>query len=133
VSRSYAYTVPEEWDIANCEVVAFVSEYQGEIYQARSVIADGGFTTAVSELTSPTATGTLPFPVPASDRVLIPLSADENQATIRIVDDLGHEVRRERCSSGTLGLDVRAWPVGMYSFRVTSSNGLRNGRFAVLH
>lgn len=133
VSRTYTYTVPEAWDIANCEVVAFVSEYQGEIYQARSVMADGGFTTVVSELTSPRANTTLPFPVPASDRVFIPLSADETNAMIRVVDELGREVDSERSSAVQAEFDVRAWMSGMYSFSVVGSKGMRTGRFVILH
>ena len=133
VSRSYAYTVPEAWDIANCEVVAFVSEYQGEIYQARSVIADGGFTMAVGGLATPMSQVALPFPVPASDRLFIPLSADETQATIRIVDNLGREVASERSSGIQAEFDVRAWVPGVYSFSVAGRKGSRAGRFAVQH
>lgn len=133
VSRSYTYTVPEAWDIANCDVVAFVSEYQGEIYQARSVIADGGFTTAVSEPTSPRANTALPFPVPAGDRVFIPLSADENQAVLRIVDKLGREVASERTSALQTEFDVRTWVPGVYSFNVVGPQGTRTGRFVVEH
>jgi hypothetical protein len=44
VTRTYTLNVPAEWDIANCEVVAFASEYQSEVYQAREVKADGGTT-----------------------------------------------------------------------------------------
>lgn len=133
VSRSYTYTVPEAWDIANCEVAAFVSEYQGEIYQARSVIADGGFTMAVSELATPVSQVALPFPVPASDRVFIPLSANENQAMIRIVDNLGREVASERTSALQTEFDVRTWVSGVYSFNVVGPQGTRTGRFVVEH
>lgn len=133
VTHSYSYTVPEAWDIANCDVVAFVSEYQSEIYQARSVIADGGFTTAVIELDTPVEQAALPFPVPASDRVFIPLSADESQAVLRIVDKLGREVASERTSALQTEFDVRTWVPGVYSFNVVGPQGTRTGRFVVEH
>jgi len=50
VERTYTFTVPPEWNIANCEVVAFVSEYQSEVYQARDVAADGGTTLVIGDL-----------------------------------------------------------------------------------
>lgn len=50
VDRVYTYSVPATWNMANCEVVAFVSEYQSEVYQAREVAADGGTTLVIGEL-----------------------------------------------------------------------------------
>lgn len=53
VERTYTYTVPAEWNIANCEVVAFISEYRSEVYQAREVMADGGTSLVMGDLTAP--------------------------------------------------------------------------------
>jgi len=50
VNRTYTFNVPLGWDIANCEVVAFVSEYQSDVYQVREVAADGGTTLVVGDL-----------------------------------------------------------------------------------
>lgn len=57
VTRTYTYNVPTDFNIANCEVVAFVGEYQTEVYQAREVAADGGSTLIIGNaaLTSPYA------------------------------------------------------------------------------
>jgi hypothetical protein len=44
VDRTYTLTVPAEWNIANCHVVAFVGEYQSDVYQARTVAAQDGST-----------------------------------------------------------------------------------------
>lgn len=132
VSRSYTYTVPEAWDIANCDVVAFVSEYQGEVYQARSVMADGGFTMAIAPGSIEAATP--PFPVPASDLTVIPLSTAEAQAMVRISDNMGRAVFSGRSASGAVVLDVRAWPSGVYSFNITGAMGAsRSGRLVVQH
>lgn len=49
-TRTYNYNVPTSFDIANCHVVAFIGEYQGEVYQAREVEADGGTTLITSTL-----------------------------------------------------------------------------------
>lgn len=52
VVNTYTISVPETWNIANCEVVAFVSEDRSEVYQVREVPADGGTTLVVGELTA---------------------------------------------------------------------------------
>lgn len=61
VERTFTVTVPAAWNIANCEVTAFVSEYQSEVYQARTVAADGGFTLvagSLGQVPEPYQTGT---------------------------------------------------------------------------
>ncbi|MCB0764578.1 MAG: Omp28-related outer membrane protein [Flavobacteriales bacterium] len=50
VERTYTFTIPSTWNIANCEVVAFVSEDKREVYQAREVAMDGGTTLVVGDL-----------------------------------------------------------------------------------
>lgn len=52
VERTYTYTVPSTWNMANCQVVAFVSEYQSEVYQAREVAAIDGTTLLIGSLQS---------------------------------------------------------------------------------
>lgn len=54
--RTYTFTVPEQWNVANCEVVAFVSEDHSEVYQVREVPADGGTTLVIGELNGPEQT-----------------------------------------------------------------------------
>ncbi len=53
VTRSYTYNVPVDFDIAHCEVVAFISEDQSEVYQVREVMADGGTTLLIGGLDGP--------------------------------------------------------------------------------
>ncbi len=53
VTRTYTYNVPVGFDIANCEVVAFISEDHSEVYQAREVEADGGTTLIIGGLVGP--------------------------------------------------------------------------------
>lgn len=50
VERTYTYVVPDTWTIANCKVVAFLGEYQTNVYQAREVAADGGTTLVIGNL-----------------------------------------------------------------------------------
>jgi hypothetical protein len=50
VERTYTYTWPAEWNIQNCEVVAFISEDHSEVYQAREVSANGGTTLVIGDL-----------------------------------------------------------------------------------
>ena len=50
VDRNYTMTVPATWNISNCKVTAFVGEYQSDVYQARTVAADGGETIVAGSL-----------------------------------------------------------------------------------
>ncbi|MBP6310799.1 MAG: Omp28-related outer membrane protein [Flavobacteriales bacterium] len=49
ITRSYTMTVPAAWNIANCRVVAFVSEDHSEVYQGSDIAADGGTTLVIGE------------------------------------------------------------------------------------
>ncbi len=49
VDRTYTLTVPATWNVANCNVTAFVGEYQSDVYQARTVPADGGTTLVTAQ------------------------------------------------------------------------------------
>ena len=131
VSRTYTFTVPEGWDIANCEVVAFVSEYQGEIYQARAVGADGGFTTAIADYSA--KADLLPYPVPASDHIFIPLSVNEAGAIIRLTDSAGRTVLQTTRTSGLRALDVATVESGSYLVSIISGSGNRAARVLVQH
>lgn len=51
VDRTYTYTVPAAWNVDNCDVVAFVGEYQSDVYQARTIPANGGTTLVIGDLT----------------------------------------------------------------------------------
>lgn len=53
IDRTYTYTVPDTWNIDNCEVVAFISENQSEVYQAREVAANGGTTLVIGDVSTP--------------------------------------------------------------------------------
>ncbi len=50
VKRSYTYTVPAEFNIAHCDVAAFMAEGQQEIYTGAKVAAMGGTTLQVGTL-----------------------------------------------------------------------------------
>jgi len=54
ITRTYTLAVPSTWNIANCEVLAFVSEDHSEVYQARTVLADGGSTLFIGGLDNST-------------------------------------------------------------------------------
>ena len=132
VARSYSFTVPVEWDIANCAVIAFVGEYQGEIYQVREVPADGGSTAAVEDAAF---TGASPaFPNPAARLVFLPRH-DGHAAEVQLIDGAGRVVRELRQTAGTgpIAVDVHDLPAGMYSYRVVGPAGVGSGRLVVLH
>jgi hypothetical protein len=51
-TMTYTYALPNNWVEANCKVVAFIGEYQSDVYQAREVAVDGGTTLVIGELTN---------------------------------------------------------------------------------
>ncbi len=49
-TRTYTYTVPEDFIIENCDVAAFVTEGHQEVYTGIKVIADGGTTMPIANV-----------------------------------------------------------------------------------
>ncbi len=50
VERTYTYTWPAEWNIQNCQIVAFIGEDHHDVYQAREISANGGTTLVIGDL-----------------------------------------------------------------------------------
>ncbi|MBK8498062.1 MAG: Omp28-related outer membrane protein [Flavobacteriales bacterium] len=152
VERTYTYTLPGTWNVANLKVVAFISEYQSEVYQAREVAADGGTTLVIgalqsdalayragTEAASTTFDGSFANALNADEDYVITLTsygspvtwansftvdgvAQSNPATITVA------------SGGTVDLDVIVTPdaapgIGKYTLSVASST---NGGAPVL-
>ena len=132
VQRTYSYTVPAGWNIANCDVVAFVSEFQGEIYQVRAVEADGGFTTEVDEPVTGALATPKPYPLPGSESITIPLNAVNVSTQLGLLDGTGRTVLEQTIASGAnaVQLDVRNLPNGLYTYRI---NGAHVGKLIVAH
>ena len=133
VQRSYSFTVPAEWEIADCEVVAFVSEAQGEVYQARSVAADGGSSTGGAEVGTDEELVAPPFPWPAMDQVLIPIASSERAGRLRVMDSTGRTLTSLPVVGASVTLDVRQLRSGYYWFSIERIDGNRTGRFVVAH
>ncbi len=114
VQRSYAFDIPEEWDIANCEVVAFIGEYQGEVYQAREVDAQDGSTGVNAPITALPALRA--FPVPATTTVFFPTDATTTTG-LTVMDQSGRVVIRTTIMprSGLFALDVTQLSTGVYT------------------
>lgn len=62
---TYTYQVPETWNVANFDVVAFIGENQGDVYQAREVDMDGGTTLVIGDLAN--ASGSHAVGIPGGD------------------------------------------------------------------
>ncbi len=52
VKKQYTYTVPDSFNIENCEIAAFVSQTKQEIYSGAEVKANGGKTIVLGTLTT---------------------------------------------------------------------------------
>lgn len=110
--RTYTFHVPLDWDISNCAVVAFVGEYQGEIFQAVELDAMD-FSTGVNTRTDDDVIQSL-FPNPANDRSTVSTSGS---AVLELRDATGRKV----ISIGVVGagssttIDLSALPSGVYS------------------
>lgn len=50
IKKTYTYVVPDDFNVNNCEVAAFVSEGQKDIYSGAQVVADGGTTQITATL-----------------------------------------------------------------------------------
>jgi hypothetical protein len=133
VTRNYTYTVPEEFDISNCNVVAYVGKYQGHVHQVREVRADGGTTHVgingpdVSNRTPP------PYPQPASEMVSIPLLDGMHRSVLVVRDMSGRQVHLQSATNATVTLDVSGWSSGSYMYEVISPVGRIVDRLVVVH
>jgi hypothetical protein len=124
-TRTYSVVVDSTWNIANCQVVAFIGELQDDVYQARHVPADGGTTTlSIAENPFDRVLGAA-FPVPATDNVTIPFFSLESTVSLRITDALGRIVHAEQIPQQTAQsiLSVATWSAGIYSYQIISNDG----------
>jgi Outer membrane protein Omp28 len=109
---TYTFVVPLEWDIANCNVVAFVGEYQGEVYQAIELDASD-FSTGVNDAAAPLPVPTV-FPNPASDVVVIG-TVRTTPTTPVILDAAGRIIQVPSIfADGRFILDVSSIREGLY-------------------
>jgi len=63
VKKKYTYVVPNEFNVANCEIAAFVGSGKTDIYSGAQVVADGGTTMNASAISTVSTT------VVASDKL----------------------------------------------------------------
>lgn len=115
--HGYTFTVPMDWNIAQCQVVVFVSEYQGEVYNAVEVPANG-FSTGLQA--SAHDHGPLPYPQPASDRLYLGGVAASAPVPWAIHDLNGRLlVAGIAVANGDrLAIDISTLPQGMYALRL---------------
>jgi hypothetical protein len=132
VQRTFTFTLPEEWVVENCEVVAFVSEGQSEVYQARSVEVNGGITTAIDQNAVIGSASIMAYPVPASDLIRIALPDDAAGSVLSIMDATGRTVFVHRVTTaGPLELDLDPFANGAYTVLLRGTMDTRYGRFVV--
>jgi hypothetical protein len=113
--RSYTFTVPTNWNINNCGVVAFVSEFQGEVHNAVEVGANN-MATGLQDDADMTAL--LVYPQPATDRLHVAFNSTEPIA-YTISDLHGRVVVAANVTQAgsAVGIDVSALPEGIYILR----------------
>lgn len=131
ISRSYTMVVPETFEITNCKAVAFIGEYQGEVYQVDEVAAIGG-QTSVEGSSVELANDAGPYPVPTASSVFLPLQGITVQGPLEIRDMLGRVISLPVTPAATGGIvvDCSTWPNGQYTYR--SGSGPMH-RFIVSH
>lgn len=128
VSRTYTMTVPNDFVIENCHVLAHVGEYRSEIYNAIEVAADGDTTVGVEQL-SKEFLGRA-FPVPASTHVQVPILADAGQGDLVLYNANGAQVLQVPVGyrQNLLRLDESHLASGLYSYRFEGENGISKAR-----
>lgn len=123
--RTYIINLDPSWNIANCHVVAFIGEFQDDVYQARNVPADGGSTTlSIQENGLDQVLGTA-YPSPSTDLVTIPFFNLDENVTIRVMDVLGRVAYTEQVNQKTeqIVVPVADWAPGIYNYRIISESG----------
>ena len=131
VTRTYTYTVPLAYDIADCRVVAFVAENAttatGEIHQVTSTPAQDTGSGLDEESAFDLRDA---YPLPASELATIALDASPVARELSILDASGRVVERSTVRAGatTVGVDVRAYAPGMYTY---FTEGNARGRLIV--
>lgn len=75
----------------------------------------------------------LPYPMPASSWVNIPLDKTLNGSNIEIFDATGKSVFLSKISGTNLQLDVHHWNNGVYFYRCYDEQSKANGRFIIQH
>jgi hypothetical protein len=116
---SYSFTVPMDWDIANCNVVAYVGEYQGEVYQAKELGA-ADFSTGLND---PEVSLPVPavYPNPANDAVAIEAVAFMRNAPL-VRDAMGRTVVVPiALADGRFILDVSRIKDGIYTVQLVNA------------
>lgn len=125
VQRNYSVAVDPSWNVMELDVVAYVGEQNGEIYQTKEVMADGGITTSVTEGTEATGLG-LPYPIPASDALFVPITID-GVNTLNLMDSRGRVIRQQSVGNHTapVYMDIQGLEPGVYFLR-TDLGGTRS-------
>lgn len=111
VQRSYSLPIDPSWDLSNLNIVAFVGEDNGAVYQSVEIDADGGITTDVEEEQSRFRAE--PFPNPASDLLSIPLDGN-GSAQLQLFDATGRMVSSLQSSELVATMDVSFLESGTY-------------------
>jgi hypothetical protein len=70
------------------------------------------------------------YPVPASDRVTIPLNDLKVAATLEVIDATGRTVMQQRVAAGTeqLVLDIARLDMGLYRYALRTTEGMGQAR-----
>lgn len=110
--RTYTFNVPLGWNIANCAVVAFVGEYQGEVFQATELAA-ADFSTGVNAMADTEVIRSL-YPNPANDQMTVTVA---NATVLEVLDATGRRVLDlgRVGATGSFILAIGVLSPGMYS------------------
>jgi len=122
VQRSYTYTVPSTWNVEELHVVAFVQADQGPVYQVKRVAALDG-STAINESSAGGILGNA-YPVPAAERVFIPMAAGHNGGMLTVTDVQGRTVRSFSVPAGStlLTIPVAGLAEGVYAYGLAGAD-----------
>jgi Outer membrane protein Omp28/Secretion system C-terminal sorting domain len=119
----YTFNVPMDWNISNGHVVAYVGEYQGEVYQAAELDA-ADFSTGLDD-----AIAEMPvirvYPNPANDAVVIE-GPGATRTTLLIFDTQGRTIPVPSVfADGCFVVDVSDLIDGLYTVKVPNAVPVR--------
>ena len=133
-SKTYTYTVPQNWTASKCWLAAFVNDYGTNINTGRTIAngtKSGYLTTVGIENAEMASISVTTFPNPATEIAFV--EAESTIHSYTMVNAMGQVVMSaEGLNVDALELDVRNLAAGIYYVTITTDNGTATQRLSVV-
>lgn len=133
ITKTYKYIVDADWNIDNCELVAFLTQStKKNTYTGQTIAAKNGTTANASgmvEITKELNAWLYPNPA-ATGKVNVEYRGVPADAQIALFNLAGKQLKTERLSAGNgvVELDVKTMPPGMYIYSIQTPEKFISGK-----